>query len=104
LSALIAYWDDRDLLVPERVHRAVIGQRQHAPVERDGAAHVAHAAVQPDQALAERRLAAAGLAREPHDLAVVDFERDAVERPDVAAERAVVHGQVIDAEAHLTAP
>ena len=59
--------------------------RELDAVEHDAAVDVAHAAVEPDQALAERRLAAARLAGEPHDLAVGDRERDAVERLHVAA-------------------
>ena len=58
-------------------------------------------AVHPDQALAERRLAAARLACEAHDLAVGDLEADAVERLHVAAERAVVDAEVVDLNAHV---
>ena len=59
--------------------------RQPRPVEEHLARDVAHAAVEVGQALAERGLAAAGLAGQAHDLAVSDAERDAVERLDVAA-------------------
>ena len=71
------------------------------PSSVHGSLDDAHPPVEPDQALAERRLAAAGLARETHDLAVCDGEGDAVERLDVALEGAVVDAQVVDREAHV---
>ena len=76
--------DERDLAEPVAVHRPVVGDRQLRAVEHDTALDVAHAPVEPDEALPERRLAAAGLAGEPHDLAVRDREGDAVERLHVA--------------------
>ena len=60
-----------------------------------------HPAVEADEALRERRLAAAGLAGEPGDLAVRDRERDAVDGVHVAVQRPVVHAQVVDAQAHV---
>ena len=93
--------DERDLAEAEAVHRRVVADRQLRPVELDAAPDVLHAAVEADEALAERRLAAAGLAREPDDLAVRDREGDAVDGLHVAVQRAVVHAQVVDAQAHV---
>ncbi len=72
--------DDRHLAEPEGVHGAVVDDRQLDAVELHRPFHDVHAPVEPDEALAERRLAAARLAGETHDLAVGDGERDAVER------------------------
>ena len=49
-------------------------------------ADVLHPAVQADEAVAERGLAAARLARQAHDLAVGDLERGAIDRLHVARE------------------
>ena len=49
---------------------------------------------QPEDAAAERRLAAARLADEPEHLARADVERDAVDRAHGAAQRPVVDAQV----------
>src|SRR5262249_21367945 len=70
--------------------------------ERDTSLDVAHSPVEPDQALAQRRLPAARLARDAHDLAVRDREGDAVERVHVTRQRAVVDAEVVDREAHLS--
>ena len=93
--------DDRHLAKAEGVHGAVVGERQLDSVEPHRPLDDAHPPVEPDQALAERRLAAAGLTRETHDLAVRDGEGDAVERTDVAAQGAVVDAQVVDREGHV---
>ena len=45
---------------------------------------VTHAAVEADEAVAQGRLPAAGLAGEARDLAVRDLEGDAVEGVDIA--------------------
>jgi hypothetical protein len=92
--------DDGDLLEPEAVHPGIVGDGQLLAVQLDGAADVAHAAVQADQALAEGGLAAAGLPHQPHDLAVGDGEGDVVQRLHVAAQRPVPDLEVVDAEAH----
>jgi hypothetical protein len=91
---------DRDLLEAEGVHPAVVPDRQLPAVELHPPLDVAHAAVEADEALGERRLAAAGLAGEPHDLAVRDAERDPVERLAVALQGPVVHAQVLDRDGH----
>jgi hypothetical protein len=96
--------DDRDLLEPELVHADVVPDRELATVQLDVAVHVPHARVHADQALAERRLAAPRLPGQTHDLAVGDLERRTVDGLHVAAQRLVVDGQVLDAEAHVTAP
>ena len=70
--------DDRDLLEPEAVHGHVVPDGELLAVQLDAAADVAHAAVQADQALAEGRLAAAGLAGQPDQLAVGHPEADPV--------------------------
>ena len=93
---------DRDLVEPVLVHPGGVRERQLDPVEDDLPADMAHAALQPDQALSQGRLAAARLTREPHDLAVGDRERDAVERLHVTAERAVVDLEIVDFEAHVS--
>ena len=49
---------------------------------------------QPEDAPAERRLAATRLADEPDDLARVDVERDAVDGPHRATRRPVVDAQI----------
>src|SRR5262245_50167398 len=86
----------------ECVHRLRVADRQLCVVEPHRAADQPHAAVEADETLAERRLAAARLAGKSHDLAVGDVEADVVERPDVPAERPVVDGQVLDREAHVS--
>ena len=102
LSALIAYCGTIETSLKRNWFISCVSQTGSvARVELDGAADVAHAPVEADQALAERRLAAARLARQAHDLAVGDLERDVVERPHVAGQRAVVHLQAVDAQAHI---
>ena len=93
--------NDRDLAVAERVHRLVVGERQLLAVEVHRPLDHAHPPVEPDQALAQRGLATARLAREAHDLAVGDREGDPVEGANVAAEGAVVDAEVVDREAHV---
>jgi hypothetical protein len=92
--------DDRDLAEAVLVHRPVVGDRQRDAVEHDAAADETHAPVEPDQALAEGGLAAAGLAGQAHDLAVRDGEAHVVERLHVAAQRPVVDTQIRDRERH----
>ena len=106
LSALIAYCGTIETVRNRKSFIASVSQiGSSVPSSVDVAADVAHARVEADQALPERRLAAAGLAGEPHDLAVRERERDAVERLHVAGERAVVDPQVVDEQAHrITSP
>ena len=92
---------DRDLPEPVLGHCPVVLDGQRLSLERDRAAHVLHAALEPDEALPERGLPASRLAREPHDLPVGDREADAVERLHVAAQGAVVDTQVVDDQAHV---
>ncbi len=100
--ALIAYCGTIDTLrYRNSIHRAVVRERQLDPVEMNRPPFYAHPSVEPDQALAERRLAASGLAGEAHDLAVGNGEGDTVERLDVALEGAVVDAQVVDCEGHV---
>ena len=100
-SALRVLRDQRDLAEAEAVHRRVVRDRQLGPVERDGAVDVAHPPVEADEALRERRLPAARLARQAGDLAVADREGDTVDRSHVAVERPVADLQVLDREAHV---
>ena len=65
---------DRDLVEAEAVHGLAVIDGQLRAVEHDAAADVAHAAVEADEAVAQRGLAAARLAGEAHDLAVGDLE------------------------------
>jgi hypothetical protein len=85
------------------VHRASPDGQLDA-VEDHPARDVLHPPVDPDQAVAERRLAAARLAGQAHDLAVGDLEGDPVERLDVARQGPVVDPEVGDLEAHLRIP
>ena len=102
MSALIAYWG---MIETSRKRNAFIASSSASgsfvAVELDRALDHAHPPVEPDQALAERRLAAARLAGDAHDLAVGDGEADAVERADVALQGAVVDAQVVDGEGHV---
>ena len=101
-SALIAYCGTIDTFRKRKsfiAESSPIGQVD--AVERDRSLHVLHAAVEPDQALAERRLPAARLSGEAHDLPVGDREGHAVERLHVALQRAVVDAEVVDGEGHV---
>ena len=102
LSALSAYCGISETS-PKRkaVHRRVVRDRQLGAVEHDAPGDMAHPPVETDEALGERRLAAAGLARQPGDLAVRDLEGDAVDRLHVAVERPIADLQVLDRKAHV---
>src|SRR5918993_1505522 len=92
--------DDRDLLEAEAVHPFGVPDGQLLAVQLDRPADVAHAAVQPDQALAQGRLAAAGLAGQPDQLAVANGEADPVQGLHVAAQGPVPDLEVVDLEGH----
>lgn len=92
---------ERDLVEAVGVHRPVVGERQFVAVQRHGAAHVPHPAVEADEGLAQGGLAAAGLARQAQDLAVRQVEADAVQGPDLATQRAVVDPQIVDGQGHV---
>ena len=64
--------DDGHLGEAQRAHRLVVRDGQLLVVQLHAAAELSHPHVHADEAVAEGRLPAAGLAGEAHDLAVVD--------------------------------
>ena len=101
-SALMAYWGTTEMAWKRcRSMASLSADGQLRAVQLDAAAHVAHAAVEADEAVAEGRLAAARFAGQAHDLAVGDVEADAVEGVDVPGEGGVVDPQVPDLQRHV---
>ena len=103
LRALIAYWGISEISRRRYSFIARVSEiGSGLPSRVDLAAQLFHTALEEDQGVAERRLAAPRFAGKPHDLAIFYPKTYAVYRPYIPAKSAVGDPEVIDFEAHMS--